>query len=401
MTTVGTFKSKLEGKLHGTTLARVAGVYAKIGEAAGRVLARVDPYNTKKRYTIENAIYDKVYNYTAPSDLKGTSKIIDIRPIGDRSTHDNIMGRYGREFDIKKDTDTVSVEVLSGVKTLRLSKQLTERTVLHQCDSLTANGTVTGSGDVENLTTDTLNYISGDSSIKFGLSGSTGTGILTFALDSTIDISDLDDVGALFEWLRFPDSTRLTSVTLRWGNDASNYWEETATAAHDRSFVSNAWQLIGHEWGSATEVGTPDADYVDWVQVQVNYTAGTALTGVYLDNITASLGEVWEMIYYSNCLFTDATGNTWKTIPTADTDIVMLDDEHASLLVYEMMLVLAQELQGESMANDYKYFYNELYRTDDKNPGMYEMYAMQNPSEAIIPFETYAGDWSDLDGHGN
>lgn len=401
MLTVANIKTLVEGKLHGTTLARVAGVYNKMREAGGKVLARVDPYNTKKRYTIENAIYDKVYNYTAPSDLKGTSKIIDIRPIGDRSTHDNIMGRYGREFDIKKDTDTVSVEVLSGVKTLRLSKQLTERTVLHQCDSLTANGTVTGGGDVENLTTDTLNYISGDSSIKFGLSGSTGTGILTFALDTTIDISDLDDVGALFEWLRFPDSTRLTSVTLRWGNDASNYWEETATAAHDRSFVSNAWQLLGHEWGSATEVGTPDADYVDWVQVQVNYTAGTALTGVYLDNITAALGEVWEMVYYSNCLFTDTTGATWKTLPTADTDIVMLDDEHASLLVYEMMLVLAQELQGESMANDYKYFYNELYRTDDKNLGMYEMYAMQNPSEAIIPFETYAGDWSDLDGHGN
>ncbi len=401
MTTIAQIKASVEGKLHGTTLARVAGVYGKIGEAAGRVLTRIDPYNTKKRYTIENAIYDKVYNYTAPTDLKGTSKIIDLRPIGDRNDQDNIQGRFTREFDIKKERDSIAVEVLSGVKTLRLSKQLTARTLLHNCDSLTASGTVTGSGDVENLTTDTLNHVSGTEALKFGLDGSTGSGILTFALDSTIDISELEGVGALFEWLRFPDSTRLTSVTFRWGNDASNYWQETATAAHDRSFVSNAWQLLAHEWVSATEVGTPDSETVEWLQFEITYSIGAALTNVFMDNITAALGEVWELVYYANRLFTDATGTTWKAIPTAEDDIVMLDDEHIPLLVYEIMLILSQELQGSDMANDYKWFYNELYRTDAGNEGMYELYEIQNPSEAIIPFETYADDWSNLDGYGN
>ena len=400
-TTVADVKTKIAGKLHGTSLTRVNDVYGILKEAAGKVVARIDPYNTKKRATIENAIYDKVYNYTAPSDLKGTSKVIDIRPIGVRGDTDNIDGRYTKEFDVKKGHDTMTIEVLSGVKTLRLSKQLTDRTVLHECDSTTLGGTITASDDVENLTTDTLTHVSGSAAVKFGLSGSTGTGTLTFALDTAIDLSTLEDVGALFEWLRFPNSTRLTSVTLKWGNDASNYWTETATAAHDRAFVSNAFQLLSHEWGSATEVGTPDSTAVDWLQIVVTYTAGTALTGVYLDNITAALGEVWEVVYYSNCLFTDTTGVTWKTEPTADTDIVMLDDEHVSLLVYEAILILSQELQGKSMANDYKYFYNELYRIDDDNPGLYELYDMQNPSEAIMHGEQYYDDYGGLDGFGD
>lgn len=397
---ITTLKSRIEPKLHGTSLAKVAGINAVIGEAAGKVLSRIDPYNTKRRAVIENAIYDRVYNYTAPTDIKGVGKIVDLRPIADRATTDSISGRYTREFDIKKEHDTVTIETLSNVKTLRLSKDLTPRTIMHRCDSLTLEGTVTGGGDVENLDTNNLDHISGNAAIQFGLDGATGEGTLTFALDTPIDISDLEDLGALFHWLKFPDVSRLTSVKLEWGSSASVYWHETATAAHDRAFVSNAWMLLRHEWADAIEVGSPaeaDAEAIDHLKLTFTYSTGDSLANIRLDNITAALGEVWELIYYSNALFTDSAGTTYKTIPTADSDIILLDDEWVNILLYEVVLTLAQEIKGKDMASDYKFFYNELYRTNEDNPGLYMSYEEQNPSEVLVHQEVYH-EFDDLSG---
>ena len=153
-------------------------------------------------------------------------------------------GSFSQQFDIKKKENTFEVEYINGVKTLRLSKQLTARTILHEADSLTINGTVTGSGDVTGLDLDYLDHVSGSASIKFNLSGATGQGILTFALPQTIDISDLESLGAVFNYFKFPLASALTSLRLRIGSDSTNYKESTITAAHDRAFEDDAWMLI-------------------------------------------------------------------------------------------------------------------------------------------------------------
>lgn len=405
MINITTFKTKVEGKLHGTTLAKVADFYGKLHEAAGNVLLRLDPPTTKRRARIENAIYDRVYNYVAPSDIKGEDAILDIRPLGERSSSDDIGGTYGREFDIKKRENTVAIEHINGAKTLRLSKVLTPRTTLHRCDSLTLEGTVTGGGDVQNLETDELDFISGNASIKFGLSGSTGTGTITIALDNEIDLEDLEDLGALFEWLKFPDIDRLTSVKLEWGSSSTVYWHKTVTAAHDRSFADvgdDAWMLLRHDWSSATEVGSPDSDdaaAIDYLKITITYTAaGGALAGVRLDNITAALGEAWEAVYYSGSLFRSSAG-TWKEIPTDDSDIIQLDVDGINILLYEFMTILTQEIKGKNMAADLAAFERKL-EGDGKKPGLYELYEQKYPSEAVPRSTTY-GEFDALDGYGD
>lgn len=392
MLTVTQFKDKVTPKLHGTSLAKVSNFYGKLAEAAGNLLLKVDPYTTIRRARLENAIYDKVYNYTAPSDIKGIGKIIDIRPIGnEREGTDYISGTYSRHFDMRKEFNTTAIEVIDGVKTIRLSKDLTPRTVIHEFDSISVPGTITGGGDVTGLTTDTLEHVSGTKSVKFNLSGSTGAGTITIALDSTMDLTDQEDVGALFEWLKFPLASALTSVQLKWGNDSSNYWTTTETAFHDRAFDDNAWGLLRHDWNDTTEAGSPDKTLVDWFEITINYTSGTARNNVRLDTMTVAKGEAWEMLYYSNALFKSAAGS-YLTVPTADSDVIQLENDSDNGLLYEFMRILNQELKGENAAKDFQ-FYNQMLEGEG---GFYPMYELNYPSQSIEQQISYY-DFGNLD----
>jgi hypothetical protein len=389
--TVDQFIAKINPKLHGTTSNKTPGIYARLSEAAANVLARIDPYTTMRRSRIENAIFDKVYNYTASDDLKGTSKIVDIRPVGERSTTDSIDGRYSKEFDIKKERNTLQIEHVNGVKTLRLSKELTARTHLHNCDNLTLEGTITASGDITDLELDYLDFIAGNASLKFNLSGSTGQGVLTFALSSVKDISTLEQLGAIFHWLKFPLASALTSVAFKVGSDSSNYYSKTITAAHDRAWESDAWMLLRYIQSDATVTGTPDFDNIDYLQITINYTSGTARNGVKIDSITASLGEAWEMLYYSNCLFKDTTGVTYKSLPTAGSDLILMENTDVNILLYEYMILTAQEIKGNHSVGDITFYRLKLQGRpgDDNEPGLYELYERQNPSQALVTQESY------------
>lgn len=383
-------KTKAQGKMHGRTMNKVADVYGKMREAGSNIVARIDPYETIRRVRIENAIFDQVYNYTCPADLKGVDKIIDIRPIGVRSNEDSIRGAYARQFDILKSTDTTTVEMLNGVKTLRLNKDLTSRTVLHRCDSLTLEGTVTAGGDVQDLAINQLEHLSGLGAIQFKLSGASGTGNITLNLNTAVDLSSMENVGALFAWLRFADASRITSVELRFGNSTGDYWSKTITAPHDRSsFESGVFTLGRFDWRDATDSGSPDASDIDYLRVSFTYTTGAALAANFLENITAAKGEAYELVYYSNCLFTDSTGMTWKVEPDNDTDLLVLENTAENIYLYEFQKTLANAVKGKNMGADYQAAELELEGNGRTKPGLYNVYEENYPSLALMQQEEY------------
>lgn len=397
------FKASITPKLHGASLAKIAGLYEKMREAASNMRLRVYPPTLIRSAAIQNAIYDRVYNYTCQDDCDSQS-IIDIRPIGERSRQDaNIPAGGIKSFDIKKAENTYTIEQINGVKTLRLSKCLMPRTILNRCDSL-SDGTIVASGDASNLSVDYLDHVSGEAALKFDLSGATGTGVITFTLAGPVDLTKLLNLGALFEWFKFPVASGLTSVKLRWGTDGSNYWEKTVTAAQDRAFADNAWMLLNHQWNSATKVGTPSEGAIVHLEVIVSYVSGTPRTGVGLDNITAALGQAWETVYYSSAFFTDITGATHKQIPSTDSDIILLEDDALAIFTYEFMLTLQQELKGKNMASDFAFFRSQLYGLQKNGEtiteGLYELYGDKYPSQIPPRQETYYG-FDPLDGYGD
>lgn len=387
--TITTIKAKIAPKLRGTTLAQLGGdFFDKCQEAAGLVLLRTNPLETIRSARIENAIYSHVYNYAIASDVKGDNGIIDIKPIGFRSRLDEVNARTSREFSSRRDRDTFSIEIVNGIKTLKLSKKVGTHTVLHGMDSLVSEGTVTGSGDVQNLDTNTLEKVAGYGSIQFGLSGATGQGVITIALPSNIDLSSIEDVGALFNWLSFPDATRLTNIVLRWGTDSSNYWYKTITTPHDRAaFESNVFTLQRADWVSATEVGTPDATQIKYLAILINYTGVAPLSNVRLDNITAGGGEAFEATFYSDRFFKSVSG-VWLQKPTEDTDILNIAIDGENIFLYELMLIIIQELGEKSLAYSSKWLKEQLNGYGDV-PGLYAQYNSRYPSKVLPISQTY------------
>lgn len=389
MLNVSAFKTKVTPKLHGTSLAKVGDIYGKLHEASGNLFSHVRPYTVIRKARINNAIYDHIYNYTCEDDLEVDS-VIDIRPIGPRSSNDSVLGATTKDFDIKKVENTFAVEYVNGVKTLRLSKCLAPTLSLLTGENISDGVTVTPSEDASNVRLDYLDFISGRSSIAFDLSGATGVGQLDIVLDNPVNLGALMGQGSILPWFKFPVASKLTSVRVRIGSSSSVYYEKVIGAALNSAFIDDQWMALLQNIETSAKVGIPNMGAINYIQIFVTYAVGTAYTAR-LDNITASLGQAWEVVYYSNRLFTDLTGLTWKEIPTADTDLIRLEgalDNNA--FMYEFMLTLQQEIKGKNMAADYAYFASQL----NGNPktgsaGIYAALEEKYPAQAIERISTY------------
>lgn len=416
--TVKQLVSQITPKLHtGNARTKFGTMYNQIGEAASEMLIRIDPPDTIQKQRIDTAIYSHVYNYTCPSDFKGVDRTIDIRPVwstnrprdgyrypSEYQSHgfDDTIGANLRQFDIKKFRNTTTVETVAGIKTLRISKGLNSAgTSISTLDPLNQiiDGTITFSGDVTNVAADYLDYIDYTSSISFTLTGATGQGVITVQLPNSIDLSRMVNLGSLFFWQKFNNAALFTNVNFKYGNaGGAAYWYNVITTPQGRTAVdSNAWDLMRADWTQATMVGTPDSTQMSWFQFAFNYTPGTVLNFNKINALTASLGQAYEILYYSNGIFKDATTGVLKQYPTADSDIITLDQAAVNILIWETVRVLSQEQQGKNSAAD---FQTANYKLEGdgrvirsmvvaNRVGLYRDYIQQNPSQAIPMEEDY------------
>src|SRR3990167_195959 len=137
---ISTSKSELEGLLHGTTTNKIRNLDLLLERAGRNVLSRIDPSETRRIAEITNGLYDEVFDYAPPSDLK-SDKIIDIRPQANRSKADNYSQVFGEEFDLYKEDQDFTLDYDDATRILRISKDLTGSIEINSLDSTTANGT--------------------------------------------------------------------------------------------------------------------------------------------------------------------------------------------------------------------------------------------------------------------
>jgi hypothetical protein len=76
---VGTLLSDISGVVHGTTTNKIPNVYGVINRAARAVLLDVDPKETQRIVQLAGQLFNDVYDYPCPTDLKG-DRIVDLRP---------------------------------------------------------------------------------------------------------------------------------------------------------------------------------------------------------------------------------------------------------------------------------------------------------------------------------
>ena len=120
--TITQLKSDLTSSLHGTTLNKVQNVNGMIQRAGADLLLQLDPQETKRIVPLTTPIFNNVYDYQLPTDLKGT-KIIDIRPQANRTLLDRYVQGYGQDFDINKAytlQPNITVQFNQGLKFIRI-----------------------------------------------------------------------------------------------------------------------------------------------------------------------------------------------------------------------------------------------------------------------------------------
>jgi len=376
---ISDLKESLAGQTHSGTVNKIRNFNELCKRAAGNVIAKIDPRETRRITNLTNALHDDIYDYTAPSDLK---RVIDIRPQVNRTQADNFSQWFAEEFDKYKDNydDMFQVRHSDGTKSLRISKDISPAPItVHSMDSLTDNGTVAIVGTASGLKLDTLHYITGNKSIEFDLAVSDdGIQITDF---TDIDLTDHDEVSEHFVRVYLDSVSALTSITAIWGNDlTANYWTGVAqTTQADGTAFRAGWNIIRVPWNTATETGTVDPTAIDCLKLTLTTT--DAIANVRVDFWSSSIGAIFEIEYYSKYLFRSSTG-TWLEKPTADTDLINLDSDTYNIFTYECLIEAAQQMQGSDAGFDIEFAKNQLK----------DLYALQKenaPTEKIRPQSFY------------
>jgi hypothetical protein len=367
---ITTLKSELEGILHGTTLNKVSNIDRVIDRAARQLLLDVDPQETI-RMTQLDPIYDEVYNYPCPTDLKGIA-ILDIRPQVQRTMRDRYTQTYSQEFDINKAytlQPNFNIQYNTGLRTLQVdSPLLNTGIILNQVGSLTGNGT--WSGTASDLAIDNVNFAAGSGALTFNLSA-TGQ-YVEDTMPTPIDLTSHYNQSTLFFWVYLPIAANFTSVSLRWGSSSSDYWSSANIAVTQENTVfQNGWNLIAVDWTAATVTGTPDQTDVDYVRVTFN-TSGGAQTGVKLNQIVSRLGEIVQVLYYSKYMFRDAVTGAFQETVTDNGNLINLDTETYNLLLNLVALYCIQQVFDDKSSKDLVFYTNEYNKSLKRYQALYK-----------------------------
>lgn len=388
---ITTLKSELSGMLHGTTLNQITNLYGVFNRAARQILFDLDPQETKRIVEFTNPIYNQVWDYALPVDLKG-NKIIDIRPQANRQYYDRWGQVYGQDFDLLKQntlSSNFTIQFNTAAKTIRINApQLPAPIVVNGADSVTGNGTWATGGDASNITTDNVNYAAGNGSIAFDLAAAGSAGYVENSTMTAVNLSDLVNQGCFFFWVYLPTASDFSSVNIRWGSSSTAYYTRTLTSTQSGTAFANGWNLMAANWAGSTVVGSPDASAIDYLRITLNYN-GTAQTAARVDGVVCTLGQILECVYYSKYLFRDATTGAFQETVTSDTNLINLDTDTFNLYVIQCMLQANQQLLGQQTGFDENKFkqlymdgltkYKSMYKSEIQKPQT-QYYRTPNPN---------------------
>ena len=371
-----------------------AGVQNKIGilgspqstmNAAVRTLFRdVDLRSAKRRATLSPNLFNGIYNYQCPSDLKGTS-IIDI-PAQAKRQDGEWMLVPAEEFDRLngRKAGVIALDDFNAARLLKLASAVDSKSlVISELDGLNSGGGLWSAfGDGETLAADTDDYVEGAGSLKWNISSAGGTtaGIENSTLNS-FDLTDyLGGTSAFFVWAKINSVTDLTNYIMRFGNSDSVYYSKTVTAQADGTAFVAGWNLLKFDISSLTETGSVDDTAIYYVALYMTKGAGkVSETDYKFDHLVLKRGVVHNVKYYTKYGWQSSAG-AYKENSTATTDFLVADTDEFELIVEAGVVEAMKEIgypEGEIRS-----------RKADLKDAIKE-YTMKHPSEAKIMMYDY------------
>lgn len=368
--------SDLSSVLHGTTLSKVTNINNLHNRTARQLLLDLDPLETERKSLLATPLFNQVWDYSCPTDLKG-NKVIDISSQFERYPNLVIAQTYQQQFDTSKNNwnaPLFTIQFNNAVKTIRINDiSLPQGVVLDTCEAV---GNWSAGGTASNVRIDNVNFAVGSGSVKFDMT--TGTGSISETLSSTLDLSAQYNQSSLFYYLYLPAAA--TSTEIRFGSDASNYYSIVNTVAYDGTALGVGWNLIGGTWLGATVVGSPVKTAIKYLYVGVT---GSNLTGVSVDNIVSDMGLYRTIRYYSKYLYRDATTGAFQETVTDNSNLINLDTESYNLYFNLLAFYATQQIQGlDAMFFDSNFFGQEYQKGVTR-------YTSMNKSQISKPHDAY------------
>lgn len=284
--------------------------------------------------------------YTPPSDLKGDA-ILSIRPwissdvTMDTNLDKNQTGEFDRNLFWLDTEGKLAIEYDQGTKILRLFPHFDQSVnyTLHDCNTYNQNGTWTAdtaTSDAANVATDAGLFVQGSGSVKFDIIAAQTVSNFAQLSNSTMSAVNVSAAirgkSSVFLDTYFPTSSAYTSITLRFGSSAANYFTKTITAPFIGSF-KQYWNTLAFDFQTATQVGTPDLTALNYLNYRMDYAGSlTDQVSVRIDNIVLRDGALYEIKYYTNNVVQDV-GGTKKQYFTADDDTSILTPETEVLFI--------------------------------------------------------------------
>lgn len=341
-----------------------------VNRAVRFVLSDIDLRSTKRKARLSPNMFDDVYDYAAPSDLRG-NKIIGIQKQVNRSSLEQFFLVEEDEFDQYKGMYPYRIAIAEAnfgkiLKIDGVEGGTTE--VLCELDSLTANGAVAAVGgtDMGTLAVDTFDYVTGGASISFNTLSGAATAALEITNFTDVDLSDFDEEGSFFLWVFIPTDitiSNLTNFILRVGNDSSNYWSKTVTDNNEASGFHTGWNLLRFDWDTATETGTVDPNTIDYMRLTITKAGGqAALANWRIDNFVYRKGEIYDTVYYGKYGWQTAAG-VYIEESTTTTDLVIADTDEIEMIGFKAAEYASQELKEYEDVKYFKATYNEAKNT--------------------------------------
>jgi hypothetical protein len=368
------FIDDLDGLVHGKS-SSLKNRQNTLNRSVRDVLDDLDLRSTKRKVVAAPNLFNDVFDYTCPSDLKG-SAIIDVDPQVRRTEDSDIILTTEEEFNRMSSFRKLMIAIGndSMVRKLKISLRLDDdQLVISELDSLTlSGGTWAAFGDAENLTADLDNFIKGNGSINWDISSAGGTtaGIQNTGLDA-FDIDDYTPAGSAFVWAYLTSATNVTNFILRIGQDASNYKSKTVTTVNEGTSFVSGWNLLRFDLQSMTSVGSPSDLSCDYVTIYMTKDgAKISETDYRFDWLVLKRGKIHNIHYYSKYGWQTSAG-VWIENSTATTDKLNADTDEYNIILMKAATIASMELRDYDDVKMYEKSYTDKMKK----------YKMDNTSE--------------------
>lgn len=279
---------------------------------------------------IDINFYSDVFKYALPSDFESFIKPgLPILTGYDESQdlpysrEDEFYSDSSKKLALSWERDSVYLLArITGDSDLEFDK----------FDGAASNYTLGGDGSSGQL--DNTNFREGSGSLRFNITDVTNQTTITRTLTSTVDISDYVNLGYVFSQMYMP--TAISSVSIRYGNDASNYYEiSTVTTDFTGASYKTGWNVIGFDMQNAVETGSVDDDNIDYFQIIIDNT-GVTDTNFRVDGLYFRLGTNYRLPYNSRNVVESASGSgIYQEAVTDGTNVILWEYAFQDLLQWK------------------------------------------------------------------